>query len=508
MTDEAVITVDPDVPRVASPAELYQRLLQGATSDRAVLLNWGEPDSKIPSRDAPALLDVAVAPGFDVPPGEPTVATVEDLMTPRDTLVLLGHGDGAHLHLGFAIICGRVGEVERIAGRPVAGGCSEAGGCKKASTGTTPVVVARDLRARVLVVLSCHSLKHHGWLFPSDVSLAHSALSGYAEWVVGFPLAVETSFEDFRDLRASASGQSDMRAWLSRFNLLRQQRGLEGLVAAAGIGPAGHQGSDDDRLPVDFGRTTRSRTDRVSSDHTNAARLTSALAVTLPATGGTKALLDGVAEALRQLERERARAAYHQAGRVPCETDTVGSALDRFHRRVLKLVDRELLSEDPASGVGDALFSRLIGGRQATDHVWSGHTCTQCFGRLRATRYVDHSGWFRPIEALLCCNCGIHSVPGPQSLRMRVAAEPESNQIELRVDTGAEHLGLLQIRDKSAHNKSFQTALRIPRGSSISHIPIPWEPGIDLWSVRLISAAKGGLNYERRVVAWLSSTAG
>lgn len=106
--------------------------------------------------------------------------------TPRSTLLIDAHGEGAHLNLGSVVICGLPDEVERDSTGIVAGGCSSVDGvahCKR-SHGKTTVVLARELEADDLVVLSCCGFSIAGEGYPSSVSLVLAALEGRARSVM------------------------------------------------------------------------------------------------------------------------------------------------------------------------------------------------------------------------------------------------------------------------------------------------------------------------------------
>lgn len=102
------------------------------------------------------------------------------------TLLVGGHGDGLHIRLGDATICGLVGDAERSGGRLVRGGCRRTGSaCKKSRASAVPVVLASDLRAELLALLSCKSFVTSEQIYPSNLSLLLAAGAGFAGSVVG-----------------------------------------------------------------------------------------------------------------------------------------------------------------------------------------------------------------------------------------------------------------------------------------------------------------------------------
>jgi hypothetical protein len=108
------------------------------------------------------------------------------------SLALMAHGEGIHLFLDAAVLCGRVGREERFRGAPVPDGCRE-GRCKRAETRGLPAVHAAELRAERIAFLSCNSFSVAGEMYPSDSSLVLAACDGYPMSVVANPWATEFS---------------------------------------------------------------------------------------------------------------------------------------------------------------------------------------------------------------------------------------------------------------------------------------------------------------------------
>ncbi|HVR07119.1 MAG TPA: hypothetical protein VMW75_03665 [Thermoanaerobaculia bacterium] len=116
--------------------------------------------------------------------GPATAAGVRQLVT-RDALVLLlmAHGEGSHLLLNEAVLCGLVGRTDTFRGRPLRGGCRR-GHCKRASGAGLPVLQVADLRAVLAGFLSCNSFSLAGQLYPSRASLVAAAAESYPAYVV------------------------------------------------------------------------------------------------------------------------------------------------------------------------------------------------------------------------------------------------------------------------------------------------------------------------------------
>ena len=104
-------------------------------------------------------------------------------------LTVFAHGEGGHVNLGGAVLCGLVGEVERDLDGTVLDGCREVAGrrvCKRAPDPETPVLSPADLRAAYLWLLSCTSASSVSppHPYPSRNSAVLSALDGFAAGVL------------------------------------------------------------------------------------------------------------------------------------------------------------------------------------------------------------------------------------------------------------------------------------------------------------------------------------
>lgn len=93
------------------------------------------------------------------------------------TLILLAHGEGAHARLGDLVICGVAEEREHHADGRAIDGCVRGVRCKRAPQGAARALL--DVRARVLVLLSCNGLSLAGELYPSSASMALAAAESF-----------------------------------------------------------------------------------------------------------------------------------------------------------------------------------------------------------------------------------------------------------------------------------------------------------------------------------------
>jgi hypothetical protein len=131
----------------------------------------------------------------DVILGQP--ADYSTLITSRDdtghatsrlgAVIVQAHGDGAHTNAGNVVICGRVGEVERLSDGGSIPGCerrADGDHCKRRGPKHAGICVLQDLRARNLVLFSCNAFTIGDGQYPSTSNLVVAALDGYASGVV------------------------------------------------------------------------------------------------------------------------------------------------------------------------------------------------------------------------------------------------------------------------------------------------------------------------------------
>ena len=90
---------------------------------------------------------------------------------------LIAHGDGSHLDLGEAILCGLTGDAEIVGDGPIEGGCTRSF-CKKQTGHSGYLLHTDDINTELLVILSCNSMSLASELYPSSLSLALSHASG------------------------------------------------------------------------------------------------------------------------------------------------------------------------------------------------------------------------------------------------------------------------------------------------------------------------------------------
>ena len=86
------------------------------------------------------------------------------------TVVLQGHGDGSHLNLNAAVLCGLWEKEERTSTDTAFRGCRYLQSCKKVDSPEIKIVYPGSLKTSLLVLLSCNGFSVAGEMYPSNVS--------------------------------------------------------------------------------------------------------------------------------------------------------------------------------------------------------------------------------------------------------------------------------------------------------------------------------------------------
>jgi hypothetical protein len=103
-------------------------------------------------------------------------------------VAIQAHGDGGHVNLGAAVLCGLYGAPREtlLSGEPIMG-CREGVArfyCRKASLRGINAIPITRLRAEHILLLTCNGFCPDGSLYPSNVSSVVAALQGYARTIV------------------------------------------------------------------------------------------------------------------------------------------------------------------------------------------------------------------------------------------------------------------------------------------------------------------------------------
>jgi hypothetical protein len=141
-------------------------------------------------------------------------------------LNILGHGDGAHMHLGRAVLCGLVGDVEQIDGNALKDGCSEKN-CKKSRHFRLRVLRATDLRCAISSFLSCNSFSVAGQKYLSDISIMLAAADGFSTASIGY-LSAASLGKYLAPLLESVAGKPSLGEAILHINLALKKTGDKG----------------------------------------------------------------------------------------------------------------------------------------------------------------------------------------------------------------------------------------------------------------------------------------
>jgi hypothetical protein len=440
-------------------------------------------------------------------------------------LGVVAHGDGMHADLGGAVLCGLVAEAETTPAGIVEGGC-RTGRCKKEGEIAT-VVQAGALNCELLVLLSCSSMMLARQLYPSDLSLALAAHArGAAGMVIGTTRQTPQDSEDFwRLIDLLRAGHTVGQAVLE----LNATRDLEHDGAFVLLGDPRRTIGE---LPDDSRRSQPAAVAEPAPSGDEAAELLSRLvdtdrllrAVALIARmnlGSEDPLLTAIAECrrARSLLSESAwsQLAYHRSARaLPA---SVFAQLAERHATWLTAMTgalgQGLLSEShPGAGVGDMLQPALSLWLGRGHRRNAGSRCPHCRGHLFATAYALHTQVdAAPLRIQLdCAACGVTThrlrrVSGSQSRTSPAAlrAVLGHDRLELEMSMGKPRLSLpgrvlVQVRDKSRREPLPPLTYDLAAFRRPVAIPLPGSSS-DLYSVRAVALADGGIDFYRCLVA-------
>jgi hypothetical protein len=149
-------------------------------------------------------------------------------------LILRAHGEGAHLDLKRAVLCGLLDTVERTAlGATVPGGCrvtSTGPICKRQAGRHERIVQFHSLQTPRVALLTCNGYVPNGEGYHSNVSAVLSCLDGYVSEIVtslrplsfadGILIACGQLAVVEQGLAALASVLSDLSMWEARSNAI------------------------------------------------------------------------------------------------------------------------------------------------------------------------------------------------------------------------------------------------------------------------------------------------
>ena len=479
------------------------------------------------------------------------------------TLYVSGHGDGLHVRLHDATICGLVGAVETYRGRPVRGGCRRGlrPVCKK---GTAVVVPAGDLRADLVVVLSCKSFVTRSKVYPSSESVLLSAASGLPGAFVG--TTREVRFDDDVVDAAAALVDSGLPIGdvVTALNDQQARRGAMPCVALLGdpdatFAPAGSPvpvvawpappvavrppdgatyllhgrartyllGGAVATPPVDatddLVHATAVLTDARQriTDGEALERVASSYARALGADDGEfRALVDRVASARHAVADEvwgglgtcvpdtRHRTTWHRQ----LDTGRVSARVRAWHDATADLVAGWFIHEQVRGQyVADHFFPSLTTSRTPGRAYVVAERCPSCDGRLTATDHTGDELGLSRRTAVMCASCGPTATYGRLRADLRVRGGAAPGDVAW-FDVAVEHPEIshgstvavvLQVKPRSTVNPPM--TLRQDLAPQTRHttfeLRLPDDAACDMWSARCGVTSDGEVAFARRMFA-------
>lgn len=459
----------------------------------------------------------------------------EELSRPTELLILLAHGDGMHMNLRTAVLCGLQAAHEMGPAGPIPGGCQGLGGaCKKARE--IPVVIrSRDLNCEVLCLLSCTSLSLASQLFSSDLSIALAAWrSGAARNVIGTARQSVPRMEEALRLQALLMDGVTLGAALLAINRSRDLAADGPLLllgdptwrSSASTLEEGEPPAPDARPVTKRRRTPDAATERLRRQLLDSARIENAASIlvrrAMPPGHDLRRALEELRSARLNLEDALWIAQAHAyVGSVrPSRLDSfIMSKLVAWQQAAAHALSSGLMSESqPGSAVGDMFLPALDYFLNAGDRRDAGTECPHCGGRVFVSvrrQDMEASSGSLPERLYVECNgCGplahiaadmVPATHEPLSTGLRLVSgnAPGSvarfELISPYDDCVAEPVAFLQVRDKTRHDPLPAVSLRLAL-NRIRHsieFPIPASAGSDIFSARLVVLRDAGFDYFR-----------
>ncbi len=454
----------------------------------------------------------------------------EALRRPTGICALIAHGDGSHLDLGEAILCGLTDESETVGGSLIDGGCTRSS-CKKQAGHAGYLLHADDLNANLLVILSCNSVSLASELYPSSLSLALSAANVQATPVIGtvsqLPFSSETAVDIVRGIRTAVNVGTSV----AELNARWKDAGIPCAYVLLGDplasfahreekarGRAEVPGSDRRRVTVADARSAwrlRNTLDSVTRAATSAAlqhrNLPQQLRQNVRAMAQAQALLDSrvwqmqgpsaIGDGESLLEMTRARSPAEPA------LEEVRDALGDWGKALLELTPVVLLSGPPGLPVFGDKLAEVLGRHLAIEEHGKGGRCHRCGTPVIAYRLDNRVLSVHPRRRILCPVCGpvADQVEGAFKVDVQpLTYSPRKGRavdLEVQVTAQGDMLGLtgcpvhllVEVRDKSVPSPVCCKLLTLRSSSmSVRHTEVvPLGKGADLHSVRVIAARCG-----------------
>ena len=455
------------------------------------------------------------------------------LSQPTGVCALIAHGDGSHLDLGEAILCGLTDDGETVGGSPIDGGCTRSS-CKKQAGHAGQLLHADDLNANLLVILSCNSMSLASELYPSNLSVALAAANAKATPVIGtvsqLSFSSESAVDIVRDIRTAVNVGTSVAALNARWKgagmpcayvLLGDPLASFAVAQRQEKAPSRAKGpvSDRNQVAAADARSAwrlRNTLDSVTRAATRAALehrdLPQQLRQNVETMAHGQALLDsrvwqmqgpptvGDGESLLSMTGGR-----RLAGPVLQE---VRDALSDWGKALLELTPVVLLSGPPGLPVFGDKLADVLGRHLTMEGHEGGDPCRRCGTRVVAYQLGNRVLPVYPRRRILCPVCG--PVEDQVDGALKVDLHPLTYQpcrgrdveLDVQITSQSDMLGLterpvhllIEVRDKSVPTPVYCELLTL--ASSTTYIrhkeAVPVGKGADLHSVRVI-AAHGGL---------------
>jgi hypothetical protein len=155
------------------------------------------------NRDEP--IHISLVQSYAINCEEIDVYSIPDV---SDVLILMGHGEGAHLLCKDSVLCSSV-----------CGDCHDTNSnlCRRALNNGYAHRALNDLKGKILILLSCNSLSVAGETYPNHFSLVETALSNF-QLVIATPWALEYSDFHLKAALLSSLSSSSVTELLENIN--------------------------------------------------------------------------------------------------------------------------------------------------------------------------------------------------------------------------------------------------------------------------------------------------
>ncbi len=118
---------------------------------------------------------------------------------------IMAHGEGGHLLLNGAVLCGLADGAEHMGGIVIPSGC-RSGNCKRARHAGMKTIGIAEVRATCLALISCNSFSVAGQMYPSSTSLVIAAAEHWPSCIIANPTSMEFSKDDLDEIHALITG--------------------------------------------------------------------------------------------------------------------------------------------------------------------------------------------------------------------------------------------------------------------------------------------------------------